>query len=336
MERAYRRVSSLHKMKAAVLHQFGGVPVYEQFPDPVPASADQLLLNVKAAAIKNIDKLRASGTHYASYKEVPVVVGIDGVGLLGDGTRVYAQGITGTIAEKALIPNNKYIPLPASIPDELAAAIPNAAMGSAIALMYRGQLKKGEVVLINGATGVTGQMAVQLARHYGAARIIASGRNARTLQKLPDLGADEVVSLHQDEEAIVKKLREIHAGTPIDLVIDYLWGRPIEILLNALKSGGIGVYTHRVRIVTVGSMAGENIGLGSGVLRSSAIEILGSGLGSISEENFRLFNTVMLPELFKLAGAGRLHLETITADIKDIAEVWPKEVGAGKRLVVRI
>src|SRR5258708_2492533 len=228
MERAYRRVSSLHKMKAAVLHQFGGVPVYEQFPDPVPASADQLLLNVKAAAIKNIDKLRASGTHYASYKEVPVVVGIDGVGLLVDGTRVYAQGITGTIAE----------------------------------------------------------------------------------------------------EAIVKTLREIHAGKPIDLVIDYLWGRPIEILLNALKSGGIGVYTHRVRIVTVGSMAGENIGLGSGVLRSSAIEILGSGLGSISEENFRLFNTVMLPELFKLAGAGRLHLETITADIKDIAEVWPKEVGA--------
>jgi NADPH:quinone reductase-like Zn-dependent oxidoreductase len=323
-------------MKAAVLHQFGGVPVYEEFPDPVPASADQLLLTVKAAAIKNLDKLRASGTHYASYKEVPVVVGIDGVGFMENGTRVYAQGITGTIAEKALIARDKYIPLPAGIPDELAAAIPNAAMGSAIALLYRGQLKKGEVVLINGATGVTGQMAVQLARHYGAARIIATGRNAHTLQELSRLGADEVISLRQDDEAIVKKLKETHAATPIDLVIDYLWGRPVELLLNALKSGGIGVYTHRVRIVTVGSTAGENISLNSGILRSSAIEILGSGLGSISEESFRLFNTVILPELFELAGAGKLRLETVTADIKDIANVWHKEMEGGKRLVVKI
>lgn len=323
-------------MKAAVLKQFGSVPVYDEFPDPVAQSADQAILTVRAAAIKNLDKLRASGTHYASYKEVPVVVGIDGVGVLEDGTRVYAQGTTGLLAEKALVPKNKTIPLPGSISDELAAALPNAAMGSAIALLYRGQMKKGEVVLVNGATGVTGQMAVQLAKLYGASRIIATGRNAHTLHHLLKLGADEVISLHDDEQTIIKKVKDIHAQTPIDVVIDYLWGRPMEQILTAFKSGGIGVFTHRVRVVTVGSMAGEHIELSSGILRSSAIEILGSGLGSVSEESFRLFNTVDLPELFRLAGDGKIVLDTVTASLKDIAEYWHKDVGAGKRLVVTV
>jgi NADPH:quinone reductase-like Zn-dependent oxidoreductase len=323
-------------MKAAVLKQFGRVPVYDDFSDVAAHSADEVVLTIRAAAIKNLDKLRASGTHYASYKEVPVVVGIDGVGVLEDGTRVYAQGITGMLAEKALVPKSKTIALPGSISDELAAALPNAAMGSAIALLYRGQLKKGEVVLINGATGVTGQMAVQLAKHYGASRIIATGRNAHSLHHLLQLGADEVISLHDEEQTIVKKIKAIHAETPIDVVIDYLWGRPMEIILSAFKSGGIGVFTHRVRVVTVGSMAGENIELGSGLLRSAAIEILGSGLGSIAEESFRLFNTVVLPELFQLAGDGKLRLDTVTAPLKEIAEYWHKDVGAGKRLVVLI
>ncbi len=321
-------------MKAAVLHQLGTVPTYEEFPDPITQSPDQLLVTVKAAAIKNLDKLRASGTHYASYKEVPVIVGIDGVGVLPDGTRVYAQGITGMRAEKALIDKNRFIVIPANISDSLAAALPNAAMGSAIALLYRGQLKKGEVVLINGATGVTGQLAVQLAKHYGASTIIATGRNAQALEKLHSLGADEIISLHEPEENIIKQLKEIHARTPIDTVIDYLWGRPMHLILTALKGGGIGVYTHRVRIVTVGSMAGENLEVASETLRSSAIELLGSGIGSIQEADFRQFNTVNLPELFQLACAGKLQLETETAALQDIAEVWHKEISSGKRLVI--
>src|SRR6187549_1045226 len=110
-------------MKAAVLNTFGAAPVYQDSPDPIPQNADQILLNVKAASVKNIDKLRAGGNHYASHKELPAVVGLDGVGVLENGKRVYAQGITGMIAEKALIANNRFTVLPDNIDNIVAAAL---------------------------------------------------------------------------------------------------------------------------------------------------------------------------------------------------------------------
>ena len=121
-------------MKAAVLHQLGQTPQYDDFPDPVPQNADEIVLAVKAAAVKNIDKLRAGGTHYASYTKLPVVVGIDGVGDLEYGTRVYAAGVTGMIAQKALIRKGQYVVLPAGLDESTAAALPNAGMGAAMAL----------------------------------------------------------------------------------------------------------------------------------------------------------------------------------------------------------
>jgi len=187
-------------MKAAVLHQLGSVPEYEDFPDPNPTQ-EQLLITVKAASIKNLDKARASGKHYASYITLPAVVGIDGVGVLENGTRIYAQGITGMIAEKALIAKNRYTVLPQNIDDATAAALPNAAMGAALALRYRAEIKKGNVVLINGATGVTGQLAIQMAKYYGASKVIATGRNMEMLEKLTELGADEIISLRQDDNS---------------------------------------------------------------------------------------------------------------------------------------
>src|ERR1700743_1724621 len=99
-------------MKAAVLHQLGQAPKYEDFADPVSQHADQVVLTVKAAAIKNLDKGRASGAHYAAHAHLPEVVGTDGVGTLPDGKRVYATGITGMLAEKALVDKNKTIPVP--------------------------------------------------------------------------------------------------------------------------------------------------------------------------------------------------------------------------------
>ncbi len=163
-------------MKAAVLHKLGEAPKYEDFASPVTNNENQILITVKAASVKNLDKLRASGLHYASHTNLPEVVGVDGVGLLEDGTRVYATGLTGMIAEEALIDKNKYTVLPPSIDDITAAALPNAVMGAALALKYRAEMKAGDTVLINGATGVTGKVAIQVARHYGAKRIIVTGK----------------------------------------------------------------------------------------------------------------------------------------------------------------
>ncbi|TGJ98392.1 zinc-binding alcohol dehydrogenase family protein [Leptospira langatensis] len=323
-------------MKAAILREFGKPPVYEEFANPNPQGQDQVLMHVKTAAIKNIDKLRASGTHYASYKELPAIVGLDGVGVLENGTKVYAQGITGTIAEQALISKNRLTILPDGIDLFLAAALPNAVIGATMALHSRVHLKKGNVVLVNGATGVTGQLAVQVAKHYGAAKIIATGRNEGSLEKLKGFGADIVISLKRSEEEFVEQIKQIHKETPIDIVVDYLWGRPVELLLRSFKGGGIDSFTHPVKIVTVGDMAGKTISLESSSLRSSDIQILGSGLGSLSSQDIHTFNQEILPEMFQLAAKGILTLEIHKEDLKNIENAWDKEIAPGQRMVISI
>jgi NADPH:quinone reductase-like Zn-dependent oxidoreductase len=322
-------------MKAAVLHQLGHAPVYGDFSDPIPHGEEQLLIHVKAASVKNLDKGRASGAHYASYKELPVIVGIDGVGVLEDGTRIYAMGLTGMIAERALINKRNYVKLPAHIDDVTAAALPNAVMGAALALRFRAGVVPGETVLINGATGVTGMLAVQIAKHYGAKKVIATGRNPESLKKLAALGADEIISLKQSDEDIIKQLKEINTTNPVDVVIDYTWGHPAELILAGLKGGGgVNVVTHRLRFVTVGGMVGDHIQVSSAMLRSSAIELLGSGLGSLSHEALQKLYSEVLPEMLQLAADGKLKIETETAPLREIESVWNKEIPTGKRLVI--
>jgi NADPH:quinone reductase-like Zn-dependent oxidoreductase len=320
-------------MKAAVLYQLGQPPRCADFDEPVPVNGEQLLVNIKAAAIKNLDKGRASGVHYASYKQLPVVVGVDGVGTLQNGTRVYAFGLTGMIAEKALISSKSYVKLPDGIDDVTAAALPNAVFGAGAALRFRARLAKGETVLINGATGVTGMLAIQIAKHFGAKKVIAMGRNADVLQTLPALGADEVISLKQEDEQIVNRLVAIHSSTPIDVVVDYTWGHPAELILQALKGNSVSAFTHRVRYLTVGSLAGDKISLSSNILRSSAIEILGSGLGSINQEEMAKVYSELLPEMLQLAADGKLKIETVTAPLKDVEGAWNMDAG-NKRVVI--
>jgi NADPH:quinone reductase-like Zn-dependent oxidoreductase len=328
----------LHKklfMKAAVLHQLGSAPKYEDFPDPVPGEG-QLLMNVKAASVKNIDKLRAGGIHYASHTKLPEIVGLDAVGTLEDGTRIYAQGVGGTIAEKTLVRSGTYVLLPEGLDDITAAALPNAVYGSVMALLFRAKMKKGEVVLINGATSVTGQFAVQAARHYGASKIIVTGRNETILEELKGMGAAEIISLKQEDPIIINRLKELHSIKPIDIVIDYLWGNPVKLIINALKGSGVNNFSTRVRIVSVGSEAGKDIILESDTIRSSAIEILGSGIGSLSLDDLKKFGSEVLPEMFMLAAEGKLKIQTETAELKDIESVWQKNMDPGKRLVIKI
>lgn len=323
-------------MKAAILEKLGEDPKYEDFPIPIIQNDDQLILEVRAAAVKNLDKLIASGTHYASHKKLPVVVGMDGVGILEDGTRVYAQGITGMIAEKALINKNKYTLIPDGLDFYTAAALPNAVLGAAMSIKVRGEIQPGQNVLINGATGVTGQFAVQLSKYYGAKYIITTGRNPDSLEKTKSLGAEKTISLNQDNQAIVEQLKEIHTETPLDLVIDYLWGNPIELVIASLKGGGLNNISHKTRIITVGSMAGETINLESEALRSSAIEILGSGFGSLSQQDFENFHKEILPEMFQLAADGKLKIELVVDKIPNVESLWNRKIDSGKRLVISI
>lgn len=323
-------------MKAAVLTKLGTSPIYKDIETPVPKDESQIIIKLKAASVKNIDKLRAGGIHYASYKELPAVVGLDGVGILENGHRVYAQGLTGMLAEQALISNNRYTVLPDEIDDVVAAALPNAVLGGTMALLFRGKMQTGQTVLINGATGVTGRIAVQVAKYYGAANIIVTGRDATALNDLKKYGANYLISLLQKDDEIIDQTRAINEKTPIDLVIDYLWGHPIEVIIASFKSGGIRSFTQQVKIVTVGDMAGETISLSSGILRSSTIEILGSGLGSFSKEDFSKFDSEILPEMFRLAAEQKLIIETQTEQLSKIEKAWNAPVEKGKRLVILI
>jgi len=323
-------------MKAAVMFERGEMPQYvENFPDPIVNKEDQILISVKASAIKHLDKSRASGRHYSTQSDIGLakVIGGDGVGLLPDGTRFFALGVTGMIAEKAIVEKSRIIKLPEGIDDVTAAALPNAVAGSAMALRFRAAMKAGETVLINGATGFTGKIAVQIAKHYGAKKIIVTGRNEQSLQSLKELGADELL-LTTNDEAFAAKLKEIHQSTPIDIIIDYLWGHTAELILEALK--GNGAFTHRTRFVSIGSITGDKIQLSSEILRSVDLQILGSGLGSWTKPAMQQLFKEIIPEMFQLALDNKLKVDTESIGLPDIEKLWDAEVANGKRWVVVI
>ena len=323
-------------MKAAVLYQKDGLPQYTDFPDPIVQNDDELLISVGAAAIKHIDKSRASGKHYSTKNDMDQakVIGGDGVGLLEDGARVYAVGVNGMAAEKAVIEKSRMVPLPEDIDDVVAAALPNAVIGSAMGLRFKANMKPGETVLINGATGFTGKIAVQIAKYYGAQKIIVMGRNEQLLQSLLTLGADEIVSIKQDDESFVAQLKAIHAITPIDIIIDYLWGRTAELILSALK--GVGSFTHKTRFVSIGSVTGDMIQLSAENLRSVDLQLSGSGLGSWTKDEVKKLFSEILPEMFQLAADKKLEVDTISVNLKDIEKLWDTDVPDGKRLVITI
>lgn len=322
-------------MKGAILHELGQVPKFGTVEEPTTLQEGQYLLRVTAAAIKNLDKARTSGKHYASYTNLPAVVGNDGIGYLENGTRVYGQGITGMIAEKAIISSN-YTPIPKDLDDATAAALPNAILGSAMPLIIRARLEEGQNVLFNGATGVTGQVAVQIAKHYGANEIIVTGRNEAILEQLKAFGATQTLVLTDDNEALQQQIKAIHRVTPIDIVIDYLWGKPFQAILNAFKGSDIDHLTSTVKIVTAGDMAGKEIQLTSAILRSTDIQLMGSGFGSLTKEELIVFNKVILPEMFLLAAQGKLQIRTEVHPLEEIERVWNKIVDRGTRLVIKI
>lgn len=176
-------------------------------------------------------------------------------------------------------------------------------------LRVRAGMQPGDVVLINGATGFTGRVAVQLARHYGAKKVIATGRNPDSLRDLLSLGADEIISLSESDEDFLAQIRAIHSSTPIDVIIDYLWGHSAELLLASLK--GKGSFTHPVRFVSIGSVTGDKLELSAENLRSVNIQLSGSGLGSWTRQDVGKLFSEILPNMFQLAADGKLTVDTI-------------------------
>lgn len=320
-------------MKAAVLQKLGQVPRCEEFAEPV-AGAEEALVQVRAASLKGIDRQLASGAHYASPKEFPVVCGTDGVGTLEDGTRVFFGGARrpfGAMAERTVVPGAFCFPLPAELSDELAAALPNPGVSAWLTLTQRTKVTAGETVLILGATGVTGQLAVQIAKLLGAKRVIGAGRNKRALARLQELGADATIQLEQEPAALTEAFRREAGEEGFDAVLDYLWGKPTEALLAALTKSEFAVAKRETRLVQVGESAGATISLPAAVLRSTALTITGTA-GIPSREVL----AEAMQQVLTRGAEGELKIETERLALVDIEKAWTRPAEGGRRVVVMV
>lgn len=317
-------------MQAAVVHAFDAPPRYGSFAEP-SAGDGEVIVNVSAAGLHQIVRALANGTHYLGKGTLPFIPGLDGAGRLEDGTRVLFMGPRnpfGSFAERTVASRAMCLPIPEGLDDASVAGLANPGMSSWAALKMRAHFAAGESVLILGATGTSGQLAVQIAKRLGASRVIAAGRNPQALDRLKELGADSVVSLNLQSADLVAAFRREFAQSGVDVVLDYLWGEPAESLLEAIAQLGKQHARSRIRFIQIGSTAGRTISLAAATLRSSRLELLGSGFGSASIEQLLKSVAEFLHEAAR--EPFRTNIETVA--LRDVAALWNKPDG-GKRLV---
>jgi NADPH:quinone reductase-like Zn-dependent oxidoreductase len=307
-------------MKAAIVKDARQTPVYRDFSDPVPSDGENRIA-VSAAAVSHVVKSRASGKHYSSSGHFPFVVGIDGVGRLDDGRRVYfilPRAPYGSMAETTVVSSANCIEIPDDLDDVTAAAIANPGMSSWAAYTERAGLKAGETVLVNGATGTAGRLAVQIAKHLGAKKVIATARDADALESVAALGADVTIPLATDEAALENDFKEQFAQG-VDVVIDYLWGASAERLLVAGAKAGRDAVP--IRFVQVGSASGSDITLPGAALRSSAIELMGSGIGSVPVDRF----VHIIRDLLHATVSSGFQIAANAVPLSDVEDAWARD-----------
>ena len=315
-------------MHAAVVRSFDKAPGYETFEEPVPA-AGEVIVDVVAAALHPRVRSGAAGSHYTSTGRLPLIPGIDGVGRLPDGSRIYfvaPDTAFGTMADRAAVDLSRSIVLPDGTDEVTVAAGMNPAMSSWVALHRRVPLRPGQAVFVLGATGNAGQMAVQIAKYLGAGRIIGAGRDPRRLAALQDLGADEVVSLAGDIHDAAQAVGT--AAADVDLVLDYLWGDPATRVIPAVLEQRAD-RDRELNWLQIGSMAGPEISLPSVALRSANFRIQGSGQGAVSLAGF----LSELPALAELLSSGVLSVNALPVPLDQVESVWTTPPDSGQRIV---
>jgi NADPH:quinone reductase-like Zn-dependent oxidoreductase len=320
----------METMHAAVVTSFDEPPHYQEFERPTASTEGQELVDVLAVGLHPRVRTDASGRHYTSTGRLPMIPGIDGVGRLDDGTRVYFvadDGLPGPMAEQAVIDMRRTVPLPADADVEKIAAAMNPAMSSWVALRRRVPIEVGQGVLVLGATGNAGTMAVQVAKRLGAGRVVGAGRDASRLKALSGLGADEIVQLTEDPDATAARLAE--AAAEVDIVIDYLWGEPAERTMMALLTARSD-RSRAMDWIQIGAVAGPTLQLPSVALRSANLRIQGNGQGAVSAQGY----LAELPSLIEEIDSGRLRIATRTVPLRQVERAWTAPDVPGSRTVI--
>src|SRR5579859_5734924 len=323
------------EMPAAVIRKHTAPP--EHGPWPIPERTHrQALVRVTAAPISPLDVLCASGTSYFGAPQLPYIPGVQGVGVVVEadvlvpGQRVWFScdaGMKpgdGSMAQYCVIDESAALALPDQIEDDLAAALGLSAIAAWMALTWRGRLLPGEQVLVLGASGAVGQVAVQAAKLLGARRVIAASRDEAARQRALTQGADAAVDLTgADVDEISRRIAAACDG-PLNLVIDPVWGIPTEAAVRMLAAEG--------RLVNLGSAAGPSARFESATLRSRLHIILGYTNNALTHEQ----KAQALTEVLTHAAAGRCTVEREKVALAHAAEAWERQAASARRKLILI
>jgi NADPH:quinone reductase-like Zn-dependent oxidoreductase len=305
-------------MRAAILDAFGATPRVGEFPDPGPADG-AVVVDVLAAGLNPVELAIASGRFYGSPPPLPSVVGREAVARDAEGTRAYFVGCVapfGTMAERALVERERLIGLPDEIDDGVAVALGTAGLAAWMPLTRVAQPGEDDAVLVLGASGAVGQIAVQAARVRGAGRVVAAARSEAGRRRALELGADAAVGLAPDELAA-------GADGGYDVVLDLLYGEPLLAALGSLAPSA--------RVVQVGNAAGPEITLPAAALRSRAATITGYTTGRVAPSEVRDGYLELVGE----AIAGRIVVDVERVALDAIGEAWERQArGPHRKLVV--
>jgi NADPH:quinone reductase-like Zn-dependent oxidoreductase len=316
-------------MNAAIVRSFEQPPTYDTFETPQADNRDEMLVDVLAAALHPRVRSSANGSHYTSTGALPMIPGFDGVARGPDGQLRYfilPDAHLGSMAEQAVIDPRRSTPLPDSTDIATVAAAMNPAMSSWIALRRRIAFQRGQSVLVLGATGSAGQMAVQIAKHLGASTVIAAGRDPERLAATVALGANATVSLLGDEPKADQALGQ--AAGDVDVVIDYLWGAVTQRALPAIIAARSDT-SRPLTWIEIGSMSGLEITLPSAWLRSTNLQIVGSGQGSVSTRD--IINE--LPALAHEISTRSYTIEAVATPLSQVQTAWNAHLAPGQRIV---
>jgi NADPH:quinone reductase-like Zn-dependent oxidoreductase len=309
-------------MEAAVLKDYGADPEFGEFEEPSPNGA--AVVEVRVAGLNPVDHTIASGKFPGREPPLPSVPGLEGVGTV-DGRRVYFDSPVapfGSLGERTLVEPDELIDVPDGVEDGLAVSFGISGLAAWLALTWRAELREGDSVLVLGASGVLGQIAVQGARLLGASRVVAAARDNESLERARhELGADAVVELAGDGN-LTERFKEA-AGGGFDVVVDPLWGEPAMAALAALNVEG--------RLIQIGNSAGESIDLPTRGFRNQLGRIIGHTNFKASRELKREAFTAMCEH----ALAGDLKVETEGVPLREIGDAWQRK-SPHRKLVIEI
>ena len=317
-------------MEAAAIFSYTEPPRVGSFPEPEPHDGE-VLVHVLAAALNPSTRVMASGGHYARPRELPAVCGVDGVGRLDDGTRVFFGGPRapyGTFSSRTVVARQRCWAIPDGVADVAAAALPNAALSSWLPLVSTAGFKPGDSVLVLGATGTAGKLAVQIAKLLGAGRIVAAGRNSKVLEGLSALGADATIKLDDPGEDAREAFVREAGDSGYQVILDYLWGDPVQTVLSALEGEGIRLDSTGSRLVQIGNSAGPTATLTAQTVRSANLTIVGGGFPSpeVFMSTFR--------QLMEFAAEGKITIDTEAVPLDQFPAAWNRGDQDGRRIVI--